>query len=85
MSYLSIIVKTGLIWEAYLHPAVEGITHTDKDLNDTETGDVIDKLLKAWTKKLQRRDVSLLHRHYDVSVINKSSTIYKELVYGPHV
>lgn len=69
-----------------MHPAVEGITLTDKDFNDTETaGDVIDKLLKAWTKKLQRRDVSLLHRLYDVNVINKSSTIYKELVYGPHV
>ncbi|WZZ09533.1 hypothetical protein YC2023_095454 [Brassica napus] len=62
------MIGIGLVWEAYLHPAVEGITLTDKDFNDTETaGDVIDKLLKAWTKKLQRRDVSLLHRLYDVN------------------
>ncbi|KAL0660263.1 hypothetical protein Bca4012_080848 [Brassica carinata] len=48
-----------ILREAYSHPAVEGIiifagpelTLADKDFSNTETGDVIDKLLKEWHQK----------------------------------
>ncbi|CAN7015749.1 unnamed protein product [Brassica rapa subsp. trilocularis] len=84
-----------ILREAYSHPAVEGIiifagpevsgfdklTLADKDFNITETGDVIDKLLKEWHQKTsdipnifmvdhenEEEDVSLLHGLYNVNV-----------------
>ncbi|CAH8329622.1 unnamed protein product [Eruca vesicaria subsp. sativa] len=84
-----------ILREAYSHPAVEGIiifagpevsgfdklTLADKDFNNTETGDVIDKLLKEWQQKdsevpniftvdaeNEEEDVSLLHGLYNVNV-----------------
>ncbi|CAN6915833.1 unnamed protein product [Brassica oleracea] len=84
-----------ILREAYSHPAVEGIiifagpevsgfdklTLADKDFNNTETGDVIDKLLKEWHQKPsdipniftvdhenEEEDVSLLHGLYNVNV-----------------
>ncbi|CAH8355161.1 unnamed protein product [Eruca vesicaria subsp. sativa] len=84
-----------ILREAYSHPAVEGIiifggpevsgfdklTLADKDFNNTETGDVIDKLLKEWQQinsqipniftvdhENEEEDVSLLHGLYNVNV-----------------
>ncbi|CAA7025209.1 unnamed protein product [Microthlaspi erraticum] len=84
-----------ILREAYSHPAVKGIiifagpevsgfdklTLADKDFNNTETGDVIDKLLNEWQQKSSEvrnifmaddenedGEVSLLHGHYNVSV-----------------
>ncbi|CAN8327338.1 unnamed protein product [Cochlearia groenlandica] len=77
-----------ILREAYSHPAVKGIiifagpevsgfdklTLADKDFNNTETGDVIDKLLMEWQEtsleilESEEEEVSLLHGHYNVSV-----------------
>ena len=84
-----------ILREAYSHPAVKGIiifggpevsgfdklTLADKDFNNTQTGDVIDKLLKEWQQKSseiqtnftadsdnEEEEVSLLHGHYNVNV-----------------
>ncbi|CAL9227891.1 unnamed protein product [Arabidopsis halleri] len=84
-----------ILREAYSHPAVKGIiifggpevsgfdklTLADKNFNNTEMGDVIDKLLKEWQQKSseirtiftadsdnEEEEISLLHGHYNVNV-----------------
>ncbi|VVB10463.1 unnamed protein product [Arabis nemorensis] len=84
-----------ILREAYSHPAVKGIiifggpevsgfdklTLADKDFKNTQTGDVIDKLLKEWQQysseifkifitdaENEEEEILLLHGHYNVNV-----------------